>query len=122
MTDELPAGAAYVPGSLSLVEGPWTASPGAATITGHTIKWNGTIGGNPLHVPDAVIQYAVVVSATSGTLANTAALQVEQILIDTDTFGDPLAVSYLWPKLGLYIAGSQVELGAPVYLPTIYKD
>jgi immune inhibitor A len=121
MTDQLPAGAVYVPGSLSLIEGPWTTNPGTTTVTGDTIMWTGTMGGNPLHVPDAVIQYAVTVNATSGALATSAALEVEQMLINTDTFNDPIEAPYLWPKQGLYFAGSQVGIEGQIYLPLIYK-
>jgi immune inhibitor A len=120
MTDTLPAGTAYVPGSLSLIDGPWTTNPGTVAITGDTIVWAGTLGGNPLDVPDAKIQYAVKVGATSKALASSATLKVEQILITTDTFNESLTTPYLWPKQRLYIATSQVGLAGQLYLPSIY--
>jgi uncharacterized repeat protein (TIGR01451 family) len=127
MTDHLPVGATYMPGSLTLIDGPWTTNPSTVTVAGDMIVWNGTIGGNPLHVADAVIQYAVAVSTTSGAIASSAALHVEQVLISTDTFSNPLTVPYLWPKQEVYIASSQVgvrveeEGDGQTYLPIIHE-
>ncbi len=127
MTDNLPPFVTYVPGSLSITDGPWTTTPSTATIAGDIITWRGTLGGNPLHVSDAVIQYTVVVSpsATSGALASSAALHIEQILISTDTFNNPLPVPYFWPKQTAYFASSQIkvegEANGHIYLPSIHE-
>jgi hypothetical protein len=43
------------------------------------------------------------------------------MLINTDTFNDPIEAPYLWPKQGLYFAGSQVGIEGQIYLPLIYK-
>ena len=83
----------------------------------------GALGGNPLHIPDAVVQYAVNVNIASGTLASTASLFVDSILIDTDTFSTTLLFPYFWPKQEIYVATSEVPVGVgqagEIYLPII---
>ena len=51
----LPTGTTYVPGSLTITDGPWTATPSTAVITDNVLTWSGLLGGNPLDVPDAII-------------------------------------------------------------------
>jgi hypothetical protein len=124
MSDPLPQGATLVSKSLKVIDGSWTETPSKAVISDSTIIWTGTLGGNPLDVPDATIQYQVKVGATSGAVANTAMLNVEPQLIDTDTFSHTLDTPFFWPRQARYIASAQLEIGGQMktYLPGIHKQ
>jgi immune inhibitor A len=100
LVDGVPRGTTLIPDSLTFTSGPW-GEPGTVSVEGNRIIWTGQLGANPLHVPDAEIQYVVVVDDAGACLANRARLTVDRILIETDTFGNPID-PFRWPKERVY--------------------
>ncbi|MDX1435437.1 MAG: immune inhibitor A [Anaerolineales bacterium] len=115
LTDTFPAGMSYISGTLSVVDGPQSVAS-TASVVGNQVLWNGWIGGNPLHIPDATIQYQVMVDDLPACLADFSYLSVVQDMI-TDDFANGGA-PFLWPQHDSY----KESLTACRYFPLVSKS
>jgi hypothetical protein len=129
--DELPDGAVFTNG-VNVVYGT-LSPPGNAAFDGDKVIWSGTIGGNRLDEPDAIIQYAIVISDATAFRAyldqlpqedetaalNCVTLNVQQRVISEDTDGQPLATPFLWPKQSTY---GVCSANNHLYLPIMTKQ